>query len=385
MKNLYFTQGTKGEQGLVQDLVDEQIKIFGLECYYIPRQIYEDNLWGDIYYSQFKDSYLVEMYLENFEQFGGNGDLLSKFGMRVTDEIQLTVSRRRWKDFVDVSTNKIVSGRPNDGDLIWFPLNETVFEIKYVENQKPFYQLGSLYTYTMTCEVFEYGDSIFDTGIPAVDNTEMESGVYPIILSVGGSGTFVQDERIDGTRYTATATGTTTGTQGVLGTITITNAGERYTTPPVSYFYGPNGQLIGQGSTTLVDGKVDSVIPPSTPYIYADVTYDQIGQVDTITPWPANYPVVKIESSPGNVVAKVAEWDEDTRTLSVAYANGTFDINELICGYDSGAKWNVGSFDTLDMTDSFSENRQLEDEADDILDFTEINPFGEFGNFTGSF
>jgi hypothetical protein len=325
------------------------------------------------------------MYLENFEQFGGNGDMLSKFGLRVTDEIQLTVSRRRWKDFVDVQTNKIVSGRPNDGDLIWFPLNETVFEIKYVENQKPFYQLGSLYTYTMTCEVFEYGDSIFDTGIPAVDNTEMESGVYPIILSVGGSGTFVQDERIDGTRYTATATGTTTGTQGVLGTITITNAGERYTTPPVSYFYGPNGQLIGQGSTTLVDGKVDSVIPPSTPYIYADVTYDQIGQVDTITPWPANYPVVKIESSPGNVVAKVAEWDEDTRTLSVAYANGTFDINELICGYDSGAKWNVGSFDTLDMTDSFSENRQLEDEADDILDFTERNPFGEFGNFTGSF
>ena len=385
MKNLYFTQGTKGEQGLVQDLVDEQIKMYGLECYYIPRQIHEDKLWNDIYYSQFKDSYLIEMYLENFEQFGGNGDMLSKFGLRVTDEIQLTVSRRRWQDFVESSTNKIVSGRPNDGDLIWFPLNETVFEIKYVENQKPFYQLGSLYTYTMTCEVFEYGDSIFDTGIPAVDNTEMESGVYPIILSVGGSGTFVQDERIDGTRYTATATGTTTGTQGVLGVITITNAGERYTTPPISYFYAPDGQLIGQGSTTLVDGKVDSVIPPSTPYIYADVTYDQIGQVDTITPWPANYPVVKIESSPGNVVAKVAEWDEDTRTLSVAYANGTFDINELICGYDSGAKWNVGSFDTLDMTDSFSENRQLEDEADDILDFTERNPFGEFGNFTGSF
>tara|TARA_R100000030_G_scaffold38745_1_gene29000 strand:- start:195 stop:1172 length:978 start_codon:yes stop_codon:yes gene_type:complete len=325
------------------------------------------------------------MYLENFEQFGGNGDMLSKFGLRVTDEIQLTVSRRRWKDFVDVQTNKIVSGRPNDGDLIWFPLNETVFEIKYVENQKPFYQLGSLYTYTMTCEVFEYGDSIFDTGIPAVDNTEMESGVYPIILSVGGSGTFVQDERIDGTRYTATATGSTTGTQGVLGAITITNAGERYTTPPISYFYAPDGQLIGQGSTTLVDGKVDSVIPPSTPYIYADVTYDQIGQVDTITPWPANYPIVKIESSPGNVTAKVAEWDEDTRTLSVAYANGTFDTNELICGYDSNAKWSVASFDTLDMTDSFSENRQLEDEADDILDFTERNPFGEFGNFTGSF
>ena len=382
MKNLYFTQGTKGEQSLVQDLVDEQIKMYGLECYYIPRQIHEDKLWGDIYYSQFKDSYLIEMYLENFEQFGGNGDMLSKFGLRVTDEIQLTVSRRRWKDFVDVQTNKIVSGRPNDGDLIWFPLNETVFEIKYVENQKPFYQLGSLYTYTMTCEVFEYGDSIFDTGIPAVDNTEMESGVYPIILNTGGSGYFKQDEKITGTRFTATATTPVADNNGVLGAITITNGGGRYETAPNAFWYSPTGAFIGTSTTVITDGVVSTVNSPTTPYIYGDVTYDTQGNIDTITPWA---PTINIESSPGDVVGKVAEWDENTRTLSVAYANGTFELNEEIVGADSNARWSVGSFDTLDMTDSFSENRQLEDEADDILDFTERNPFGEFGNFTGSF
>jgi len=380
-KNLYFTQGTKGEQSLVQDLIDEQIKMYGIECYYIPRQIYEDKLWGDIYYSQFKDSYLIEMYLENYEKFGGNGDMLSKFGLRVTDEVTLTVSRRRWKDFVDVSTNKIVTGRPNDGDLIWFPLNETVFEIKYVENQKPFYQLNNLYVYTMTCEIFEYGDSIFDTGIEEIDNTEAESGVYPIVLNVGGAGYFVQDEKITGTRFDAAAT-TVVAPSGILGPITITNAGGRYETAPDAFWYTPSGTYIGTSTTQITNGVVSRVNAPTTPYVYGDITYDQQGNVVSISGYQ---PTITISKSPGNVVGKVAEYDPTTRVLNVAYINGNFDINEKIVGEDSGAAWTVGSFDTLDMSDNFSENREIETEADEIIDFTESNPFGEFGNFTGSF
>ena len=380
MKNLYFTQGTKGEQNLIQDLVDEQIKIYGLECYYIPRQIYEDKLWNDIYYSQFKDSYLIEMYLENFEQFGGNGDMLSKFGLRVTDEVQLTVSRRRWKDFVDVSTNKIVGGRPNDGDLIWFPLNETVFEIKYVENQKPFYQLGSLYTYTMTCEVFEYGDTIFDTGIPEVDNTEAESGVYPIVLNVGGLGQFDRDEKVVGTRFNAAAT-TVVAPSGVLGAITVTSGGGKYPEAPNAFWYTPSGTIIGTSTTVISGGIVTKVNAPSLPFVYGDEVYDQQGNVVGISGYA---PSITIDKSPGNVAGKVATWDPATRVLNVAYLNGTFDINERIEGEDSGAKWTVTSYDSLNMTDSFSENREIELVADDILDFTEQNPFGEFGNFTGS-
>lgn len=380
MKNLYFTQGTKGEQNLIQDLVDEQIKMYGLECYYIPRQIYEDKLWNDIYYSQFKDSYLIEMYLENFEQFGGNGDMLSKFGLRVTDEVQLTVSRRRWKDFVDVSTNKIVGGRPNDGDLIWFPLNETVFEIKYVENQKPFYQLGSLYTYTMTCEVFEYGDTIFDTGIPEVDNTEAESGVYPIVLNVGGLGQFDRDEKVVGTRFNAAAT-TIVAPSGILGAITVISGGGRYTEAPNAFWYTPSGTIIGTSSTVISGGIVTKVNAPSLPFVYGDEIYDQQGNVVGISGYA---PSINIDRSPGNVAGKVATWDPATRVLNVAYLNGTFDVNERIEGVDSNAKWTVTSYDSLNMTDSFSENREIELVADDILDFTEQNPFGEFGNFTGS-
>jgi len=376
-KNLYFTQGTRGEQNLVQDLIDEQIKIYGLEVYYIPRKIYEDKLWNDIYYSQFKDSYLIEMYLENFESFGGNSDMLSKFGLRVTDEVTLTVSRRRWKDFVDLSTNKIVGGRPNDGDLIWFPLNKTVFEIKYVENQKPFYQLNNLYVYTLTCEIFEYGDTIFDTGIPEIDNTEAESGVYPIVFNVGGSGNYVQDEKITGTRFNATATAVTLQ-DGVLGPITVVNQGGKYETAPNAFFYTPNGTFISTATTEITDGKVTKVNAPDTPYTYGDITYDQQGNITDIDEYN---PIIKIEESPGNIVAKVATWDPETRTLNVAYTNGNFDINEEIVGEDSLAKWTVSSYDTIDIVDNFyAENREIEDNADVIIDFTESNPFGEFGD-----
>lgn len=365
-RNLYFTQGTKGEQNLVHDLIEEQIKMYGIECYYIPRKVYEDKLWNDIYYSQYRDSYLIEMYLENFESFGGQGDMLSKFGLRVTDEINLTVSRRRWKDFVDLATNKIVSGRPNDGDLIWFPLNETVFEIKYVENQKPFYQLNSLYVYTMTCEIFEQGDSIFDTGIEKIDNLEHESGVFPIYLFPNGVGNFKPDETIIGSRFTATVSATVLS-GGTLGALTITNPGSGYTTAPVVFFYDAIGNYIDNSIATISGSRVINVPPPTIAYIYSGV------------------PSVIVDDSPMNYTAKAAEWDPVARVLNVAYITGNFAPNETIKGKESGAKWKVQSYDTLDIIEEYSENRVIEDRGDLIIDFTESNPFGEFGDIQGSF
>ena len=140
--------------------------------------------------------------------------------------------------------------------------------------------------------------------------------------------------------------------------------------------------MIGTSTTEITNGVVSAVNSPTTPYVYGVITYDDIGNVESVAGYA---PTIVIDESPANIVGKVAEWNEDTRTLSVAYANGTFNVNEELVGADSNARWSVSSFDTLDMTDSFSENRELEDEADDILDFTERNPFGEFGNFTGSF
>lgn len=361
-RNLYFTQGTKGEQNLIQDLIDEQIKIYGLECYYIPRKIYEDKLWKDIYYSEFKDSYLIEMYLENFEGFGGQGDLMSKFGLRVTDEITLTVSRRRWKDFVDLSTNKIVQGRPNDGDLIFFPLNNNVFEIKFVENQKPFYQLNKLYVYTLTCELFEYGDSIFDTGNSNIDNLDKESGDYPIILNVGGIGDFKPGEKIIGSQFTATASGTLV--DGHLGTITITSSGSGYVTPPVVSVYDAQGNFIDHGTCTISGGKVASITGPNAIYTFSGV------------------PSIVLGSSPKDSTASVASWSPDTRTVTVVYATGDFANGETIIGETSRAKWKITETDDIDSSGAtdYSENRQIEDAGNLIIDFSESNPFGQFGD-----
>jgi hypothetical protein len=365
-KNLYFTQGTKGEQNLIQDLIDEQIKMYGIECYYIPRKVYEDRLWNDIYHSQFRDSYLIEMYLENYEAFGGSGDMLSKFGLRVTDEITLTVSRRRWKDFVDLATNKIVKGRPNDGDLIFFPLNNTVFEIKYVENQKPFYQLNHLYIYTLTCEIFEYGNSIFDTGIEEIDNLEQESGVFPLYMFEDGYGHYNPDEQVIGTKFTATASATVLS-GGTLGALTVTNVGEGYENIPNVFFYDQAGNYIATSTAVVSSGKVLSINPPAISYTYSGV------------------PIIRVEPSPINITAKVAEWDPTIRVLNVAYINGRFDINEEIVGTESNARWTIESFDTIDLKDEYSENRLIEDKGDLIIDFSESNPFGEYGDFGGSF
>lgn len=365
-KNLYFTQGTKGEQNLIHDLIEEQIKMYGVECYYIPRKVYEDKLWNDIYHSQYRDSYLIEMYLENFENFGGKGDMLSKFGLRVTDEVTLTVSRRRWKDFVDLATNKIVAGRPNDGDLIFFPLNQTVFEIKYVENQKPFYQLNSLYVYTMTCEIFEYGDSIFDTGIEKIDNLEQESGVFPILMFPNGFGHYKPDETVIGTRFTATVSSAVLS-GGTLGALTITNPGSGYITAPSVFFYDALGNYIATSTSTVSGGRVTNVNPPSVSYTYSGA------------------PTVVVEDSPINYTARVGEWRPTERVLDVAYITGNFAPNELVKGQTSGAKWRVQSYDTLNMTDAYSENREIESKGDLIIDFTESNPFGEFGDIQGSF
>lgn len=365
-RNLYFTQGTRGEQNLVQDLIDEQIKMYGIEVYYIPRKVYEDKLWNDIYHSQFKDSYLIEMYLENFEAFGGSGDMLSKFGLKVTDEISLTVSRRRWKDFVDVSTNKIVKGRPNDGDLIFFPLNNTVFEIKYVENQKPFYQLNHLYIYTLSCEIFEYGDSIFDTGIEEIDNLEQETGVFPIYMFENGYENYKPDEQIIGTRFNATVSGAISST-GILGALTVTNSGSGYVSQPNVFFYDQTGNYIATSTATISGGMVTSIIAPAVSYVYS------------------GRPIIRVDHSPINITAKVAEWDPTIRVLNVAYINGRFDVNEQIVGTESSARWTIESFDTIDLKDEYSENKFIEDKGDLIIDFSESNPFGEFGDFGGSF
>ena len=161
MRNVFFTHGTRNEQFLQQDLTEEFIKMFGMDILYIPRQlVHQDGVFNEEVASEFDDSYLIEAYLENFDGFQGGGDLLTKFGIRQTDEISMVISQQRFQDLISqfllLDKDIVVGDRPQEGDLIFFPLSSNYFEIKFVEHEEPFYQLGKNYVYKLKAELFEY-------------------------------------------------------------------------------------------------------------------------------------------------------------------------------------------------------------------------------------
>ena len=179
--NVHFSQAVKTEQNLVEDLIVESLRMYGHNCFYLPRKIIDENtILGEASVSSFEDAYEIEMYLEGVEGFEGEGDLYSKFGVEVRDTATFVISRRSWERFVSLDTNLVTGLRPNEGDLIYFPLSKSVFEIKFVEHENPFYQLGKLYTFKMTCDLFEYSGEDFDTNIEALD-TDLELAQSPAI------------------------------------------------------------------------------------------------------------------------------------------------------------------------------------------------------------
>ena len=186
MLNPFFLQGSKTEQGLVQDLINEQLKIYGIDVYYLPRQyITEKTVIKEVIQSEFNYAYPIEAYIDSYEGYGGQGTILSKFGIQELDDLNLIISRERYdtyireliKDLPDVK----LSSRPKEGDLIYFPLGNRIFEIKYVEHEKPFYQLKQNYVYELRCELFRYEDEVINTGIDFIDNPD------------GGGSSYVED------------------------------------------------------------------------------------------------------------------------------------------------------------------------------------------------
>ncbi len=181
--NFYFqsgqTSGTTAEQRLVEDLTIESLKIYGHDIYYIPRtQIDVDSIFDEDTLSQFTQAYPLEMYLENLEGFDGQGDLFSKFGIEIRDQATFVLAKRRWEDLTANSGGEFtLIDRPSEGDLLFFPLTGSVFEIKLVEFQNPFYQLGKIFVFRMQCELFEYSSEVINTGVDAIDNIYTEQNI----------------------------------------------------------------------------------------------------------------------------------------------------------------------------------------------------------------
>ena len=185
--NLYFRQNVRSEQNLYEDIVLESIKMFGQDVYYLPRDIVNENkVFGEDIPSRFNSSYKVEMYIDNIEGFEGEGDLFTRFGVEIRDEATFVVAKRRWNTTVGRVDNDINSERPREGDLIYLPLSNSMFEITHVEHEMPFYQLSNLPVFKCRAHLFEYNDEDFDTGVDAIQDIE-ERYSYQYVLTLGST------------------------------------------------------------------------------------------------------------------------------------------------------------------------------------------------------
>jgi hypothetical protein len=176
--NPYFTaetqtQGSYNEQMVLEDLVEESIKIWGQEFFYIPRELVaKDNILGEDRLSKFKNAYPIEMYVETPQGFMGQGEFVSKFGLYIEQSIQVVAARRRWKELVARNKKTILPERPAEGDLVYYPITKRLFEIKYVEKETNFWQVGTIPVWKMTIELFQYSSERIDTGIATIDAFE---------------------------------------------------------------------------------------------------------------------------------------------------------------------------------------------------------------------
>ena len=183
--NVFFNHAVQTEQQLYEDLVVESLRIYGHETFYLPRQIIEeDTILNEDVQSKFGDAYSVEMYIENAEGFEGEGDLMSKFGVQVRDQATFVISLRSWERFISLDSNLATSFRPNEGDLVYLPLSGSMFEIKFVEHEDPFYQVGKLFVFKLRCELFEYSGEDFDTTVTDIDLIEDEQA-YSLSMTMG--------------------------------------------------------------------------------------------------------------------------------------------------------------------------------------------------------
>ena len=239
-KNPYFKLGTNSEQNVVESLIIECLQIYGQEMFYIPRTLVsKDEILGEDRLSEFKNAYPIEMYFENVDGFGGNGAFMSKFGLMIEQSATLVVARKRWQQAVAQYGQTILPNRPAEGDLLYFPLTGGLFEIKFVQHQNPFYQIGKLYTYKLDIELFQYASERIDTGYNVIDDFESLKtfDIDPSVTKFGmidsiqvtNGGSNYTSATVSITSTTGTgATATAVVSNGTISAINVTNPGTGY-------------------------------------------------------------------------------------------------------------------------------------------------------------
>lgn len=466
MLNPFFLQGSKSEQGLLQDLINEQLRMYGVEVYYLPRKyITEVRVIREVVESLFDVAYPIEAYVNTYDGYDDNPTILSKFGIQALNEITLTISRERFETYISPlikdQDNIKLSSRPKEGDLVYFPLGDRLFEIKYVEHEKPFYQLQKNYTYELRCELFRYEDEVIDTGINDIDDNLIGIGVsgnislgptqtltlsgigstataiasivnggirYITVTNRGGGYTNIPQVAISsapssgktgiatavmiggvvacnenispsaksvqsvqlinpGYGYTVApkvrfiggggsgASATATIGDGVVGIITMTNVGSGYTSLPSITFVGVSS--VSASAVAVVDntGRITSINLTNT-----GVGYTEPPTIIISSPYMSGIGTYVfneiVTGSMSGTSARVRSWNSITKKLEVSNITGSFISGESIVGSASSASYMLRVLDTRVVDDGYSENDEIEIESDEIIDFSQLNPFG---------
>jgi len=367
--NVFFSQAVKQEQNLVEDLIVESLRMYGHNCYYLPRKIVNENtILGDAADSKFEDAYEVEMYLEGVEGFEGEGDLYSKFGVEVRDTATFILSRRSWERFVSLDANLATGLRPNEGDLIYFPLSKSVFEIKFVEHENPFYQLGKLYTFKMTCDLYEFSGEDFDTGVSALDvDLELAQGTA-IELTLADTPTlrdFIVGESVSQLiTPTVVVSGVVAAWSETSNKLTITRIQSTDTTDTFQNF------LATDTSTGLIEMEAsnegDRIIMSDGAFVkFEDGTADVVFP-NLITDGLSGNDNIIDESGNGFLLEAGTQTDSSTYDNLVVEDSLASRRSITIVGSDQELSTDAGAF-----------NLDFETDADGIIDFSEGNPFGD--------
>ena len=370
-RNIYFTDKVRSEHELYENLVIESLKIYGQDVYYIPRDIVnEDKVFGDDIESSFNSSYKVEMYLDNVEGFEGEGDLFTRFGVEIRDECTFVVARRRWSQTVARYDNDISSERPREGDLVYLPLSNSLFQITHVEHEMPFYQVSNLNVYKLRAQLFEYTGEDLDTGVEAIDDIEKDFS-YQYKVTVPRA-------------KTATAS-VTQDSNGLITGLTLTDSGAFYTLAPTISFIGGTPLDSATATATLTSGGVSSISLDSSGYYTTDSAVTVRFTAPPSTLVSQGDSASQTLASGVKVTGELIKYSDSDGILYIAHV-GADDgkYHSFVTGRDirfgSTSNSYIRNVTAVSEDNRMSENEQNDDfstVSDDFLDFTEDNPFGD--------
>ena len=411
--------GNQNEKRLYEDLIVEGLKIYGHDVYYLPRTLVNrDLILGEDTTSRFDDSWLIEMYIESTEGFAGSQELISKFGLEIREDTTFMVSKRSWDYHVGQKDSLIAQGRPNEGDIIYYPLMNSFFEIQFVEDQEPFFALGQLPVYKLRVTRWEYSSEQLNTGNSQIDDNEtaysLDRLVYQSALESGTFSAVLGNPVVTGDQVTS---------------IPVISGGEGYITAPTITISSPSATINAVASAnvtgnTLISFNIDNIgrgyssVPTLTLTYVSTDTSSKTDETAVITLTDGQVTAISVPtindissvtsvsiSSPGGAV---------TATTQAILSNGVIDrINITVDGssylglsptvtisentdatgslllendsVDGQVQYFINEDFDLQTQSTYANNTDLDTEAgfdtastlDDILDFEERNPFGE--------